>query len=644
MTAASVTGDEIAVVGLAGRFPGAADVAALWRNLLDGVDSVHDHTDEELRALGVSERLIADPGLVRAAGRLDGVTDFDAEFFGVPAAEAALMDPQHRLFLEQARVALDDAGVHDPEVVVGVFAGCSPNRYFLFHLLGNPAVSGADPDDREAQFVTGSGPDHLPGQVAYRLGATGPAIAVQTACSSALVAVCTAAQNLLDYRCDLALAGGASVTEPRFRYSPTGMVSPDGRCRAFDAAGQGSGYGSGVAVLALRRLADALADGDQVYAVLRGWAVNNDGAARAGFAVPGLDGQAAVVAEALAGAELTAADIGYVEAHGSGTLLGDAIEVSALTRAFGPDFDCALGSVKTNIGNLDAASGAAGLVKAVLAVRDGMIPASLHYDTPNPQVDLGGFHVPVKTVPWPGIGPRRAGVSAFGLGGTNAHVIVEQPPLLPARGPAPASVVLPLSARTPAALRSAVAALRSHLAGLVDSADSWFLADVAHTLAGRPSYRHRAAVVACDLPDALTALDTWLADHPRDPDHPPQPHERDAGHPRDSHERDTSLVGAAENQTPVAFMRGNRGDLGDCGDRGDRGEPGTRGASGEPSARVEAERVAELVGVWLGGGEVDWADVEWAEARGGGVDGDGPRRVWLPPYPFQRSRHWIEAP
>ena len=633
LTATGGTGDEIAVVGLAGRFPGAPDVATLWQNLLDGVDAVHDHTDDELRELGVGERLIADPGLVRVAGRLDGVTDFDADFFGVPAAEAALMDPQHRLFLEQARVALDDAGAHDPDVVVGVFAGCSPNRYFLFHLLGNPAVSGADPDDREAQLVVGAGPDYLPAQVAYRLGTTGPAIAVQTACSSSLVAVCVAAQSLLDYRCDLALAGGASVTEPRFRHVVGGTVSPDGRCRAFDAAGQGSGYGSGVAVLALRRLADAIADGDQVYAVLRGWAVNNDGADRAGFAVPGIDGQAAVVAEALAGAELTAADIGYVEAHGGGTLLGDAIEVSALTRAFGPEFSCAIGSVKTNLGNLDAAAGATGLIKAVLAVRDAMIPANLHYDTPNRQVDLGGFHVPVKTQPWPGIGVRRAGVSSFGLGGTNAHVIVEQPPVVPARGVAPEWVALPVSARSTAALRAAVSALRTHLAGLGSAGDEWFLADVAHTLAGRPAFPHRAAVVARDLPGAVSALDTWLAGGPS------------AGLSAGvaaglfPHERDTSLVPEAENQTPVAFMSGSP-------------YPDGAGGSGAGLGAVDAGEVdaanvgdaapgvvGELVGAWLAG-----VDVDWTAAHDAGDTEDGPRRVWLPPYPFQRTRHWIEAP
>ncbi|HZD38027.1 MAG TPA: polyketide synthase, partial [Actinomycetes bacterium] len=459
------TGDEIAVVGLAGRFPGAGDVPSLWRNLCDGVDAVREYTQAELRALGIGEELLADPRHVRAGGRLDGVEEFDAAFFGFDDAEAARTDPQQRLFLEQAWLALEDAG-YDPagdDGTIGVFAGASANRYFLFHLLGNPAVSDAGPDDWEERLLPGAAADYLPAQVAYRLGLTGPAVAVQTACSSSLVAVCLAAQSLADFRCDLALAGGASVAWPRHRHLAGGLVSPDGRCRAFDAAGQGASYSSGAAVVALKRLEDAEADRDRLYAVLRGWAVNNDGAARAGFAAPGVDGQAAVVAEALAAAQVPADGIGYLEAHGSGTLVGDAIEVAATTRAFRESTDrsgyCALGTIKTNLGNLDAAAGAAGLVKAVLAVHHGSIPANLHFERPNPEIDFAAtpFFVPVKTQQWPPPwdgAPRRAGVSSFGLGGTNAHVIVEQastPPEPPA-GAGTGWQVLPLSARGPAEL------------------------------------------------------------------------------------------------------------------------------------------------------------------------------------------------
>ncbi|RLP97993.1 amino acid adenylation protein [Micromonospora sp. BL1] len=507
------TGDEIAVVGVAGRFPGAPDVATFWWNLCTGVDSVHDHTDEELAALGVGPALRADPRHVRATGRLDGVADFDAEFFGFGADEAARTDPQHRLFLETAWEALEDAG-HDPARfpgLVGVYAATSANRYFLFHLMDNPAVVGdVDPDDWEARLVGRQFTDHLPGQVAYRLGLTGPAMAVQSACSSSLVAVCVAAQSLADYQCDLALAGGSTVMWPRHRSG--GLASPDGRCRAFDEAGSGSGFGSGAGVVALRRLADAQADGDRIYAILPGWAVTNDGPDRAGFAVPGPAGQAAAVANALATAEVAPGEVRFVEGHGSGTPLGDAIEVAALHEVYAgaaPAESTALGSVKTNIGHLDAAAGIAGLIKTVLAVRHGVIPPNLHFTRPHPEIDLaaGPFYVPTKARDWPDDGRRVAGVSAFGLGGTNAHVVVEQPPPAePADPPGEGPWLLPVSARTPAALRAALARLRSHLAGAAPA-----LSEVAATLAlGRRAFAHRAAVVAADLPAALSALDVLL--------------------------------------------------------------------------------------------------------------------------------------
>ncbi|SCG74672.1 AMP-binding protein [Micromonospora coxensis] len=508
------TGDEIAVVGLAGRFPGAPDVATFWWNICAGVDSVHEHTDEELAALGIGPGLRADPRHVRAAGRLDGVADFDAEFFHMAAEEAARTDPQHRLFLETAWEALEDAG-HDPSRfpgLIGVYSATSANRYFLFHLMDNPAVVGqVDPDDWEARLIGRQFTDHLPGQVAYRLGLTGPAVAVQSACSSSLVAVCLAAQSLADYQCDIALAGGVNVTWPRYRAG--GLASPDGRCRAFDEAANGSGFGSGVGVVALRRLADAQADGDRIHAVLPGWAVTNDGADRAGYAVPGPAGQAAAVANALAAAEVAPGEVRFIEAHGSGTPLGDAIEVAALHEVYGgaaPAESCALGSVKTNIGHLDAGAGIAGLIKAVLAVRHGVIPPNLHFTRPHPEIDLAGgpFYVPTKVRDWPE-GPRRvAGVSSFGVGGTNAHVVVEQPPPAePVDAVDAPAYLLPVSARTPAALRAALTRLRQHLAGAAPA-----LSEVAATLAlGRRAFACRAAVVAADPAGAVAALDELLA-------------------------------------------------------------------------------------------------------------------------------------
>ncbi|MBM7085879.1 AMP-binding protein [Micromonospora humidisoli] len=516
VAAREYTGDEIVVVGLAGRFPGAPDAATFWWNVCAGVDSVHDHSDAELTALGIGPRLRADPRHVRATGRLDGVTDFDAEFFAMGDEEAARTDPQHRLFLETAWEALEDAG-HDPTRfpgLVGVYAATSANRYFLFHLMDNPAVVGdVDPDDWEARLIGRQSTDHLPGQVAYRLGLTGPAVAVQSACSSSLVAVCTAAQSLADYQCDIALAGGVNVTWPRYRATPGGLASPDGRCRAFDEAAEGSGFGSGVGVVALRRLADAQADGDRIYAVLPGWAVTNDGPDRAGFAVPGPAGQAAAVANALAAAEVAPGEVRFIEAHGSGTPLGDAIEVAALHEVYGgaaPAESCALGAVKTNIGHLDAGAGIAGLIKTVLAVQHGVIPPNLHFTRPHPEIDLAGgpFYVPTKARDWPDAPRRVAGVSAFGLGGTNAHVVVEQPPpAVPVEPSPPRAWLLPVSARTPQALHAALTRLRHHLAGVGPA-----LPEVAATLAlGRRSFARRAAVVAADLAEAVAGLDELLA-------------------------------------------------------------------------------------------------------------------------------------
>ncbi|MFF3854298.1 amino acid adenylation domain-containing protein [Micromonospora sp. NPDC002575] len=597
------TGDEIVVVGLAGRFPGAPDPATFWWNLCAGVDAIHDHTDEELAALGIGPRLLADPRHVRAAGRLDGVADFDADFFAFGAQEAARTDPQHRLFLETAWEALEDAG-HDPSRfpgLVGVYAATSANRYFLFHLMDNPAVVGdVDPDDWEARLVGRQFTDHLPGQVAYRLGLTGPALAVQSACSSSLVAVCVAAQSLADYQCDIALAGGVNVTWPRYRHTPGGMASPDGRCRAFDEAANGSGFGSGVGVVALRRLADAQADGDRIYAVLPGWAVSNDGADRAGFAVPGPSGQAAAVAGALAAAEVDPGEVRLIEAHGSGTPLGDALEVAALHEVYGgaaPAESCALGSVKTNIGHLDAAAGIAGLIKAVLAVQHGVIPPNLHFTRPHPEIDLAGgpFYVPTKARDWPQAARRVAGVSSFGLGGTNAHVVVEQPPPVDAGDPdaaaAPDAVahLLPVSARTPVALRAALRRLRQHLAGASPA-----LAEVAATLAlGRREFGCRAAVVATDLAAALAGLDELL----------------------DSVGLDELPAAAGPAELPAAG-------------------PAELPAADARVAGPDGE-LRDVALDWVAGRDVDWAALH----PEGGV-----RRTGLPTYPFQRQRHWIDPP
>ncbi len=410
----SATDERLAVVGLGCRVPGAQDPETLWRKLCGGFDAIGEH----------------------GFGRLEALEDFDAAAFGMTDSEAALVDPQHRLFLEVARWALEDAGC-DPagtEAQIGVFAGCGADRYRRHHLMGNPALleASASPEQWDELLATGSA-DYLPARVAYALGLTGPAVAVQTACSSSLVAVCQAGQSLLDYRCDVAVAGGAAVVSTRQTGWRGGTLAADGRCRPFDANATGQVFGNGGAAVVLKRLSDAVEEGDFIYAVLAGWAVNNDGAARAGFTTPAVSGQAAVVAEALAVADWDPGDIGFVEGHGSGTPIGDAMEIEALGRAYASMAGDAvpepfLGSAKGNLGNLDAAAGVVGLLKTVLAVREGVIAPTLHFTGFHSDVDFAGAKFTVNTQPCPWPSPRRAGVSSFGLGGTNAHVLVEQAP------------------------------------------------------------------------------------------------------------------------------------------------------------------------------------------------------------------------
>jgi acyl transferase domain-containing protein len=439
-----VSGDGIAIVGLAGRFPGASDVDGYWANLLDQRCSVREFTTDELAAAGVPKRLLDDPRYVRAHGWLSGLDEFDAAHFGYSDAEAALIDPQQRLFLEVAWHAMEDAG-HRPnatDAAVGVFAGASVNRYFLQH------VYQPTPGEPDQLMPPGHAADYLPLRVAHKLGLTGPCVAVQAACASSLAAVCLAAQSLLDYRCDLAIAGGASVastTPSGYLLREGGVLSADGVIRPFDANANGTVYGTGAGAVVLQRLEDVPA-GVPVYAVIRGWAVTNDGARRAGFATPAVAGLASAIAEAMAAAEAGAAEIGYVEAHGSGTPIGDALEVTALGEVFrGGASRCLLGSVKANIGNLDAAAGVASLIKAALAVRHRIIPATPHHTTAHPELDLasGPFEIAVKTGPWPADAPGLAGVTSIGLGGTNVHLV-----LGPTQSPAPQGITrraLPLT-------------------------------------------------------------------------------------------------------------------------------------------------------------------------------------------------------
>ena len=425
------TDEPIAIIGMAGRFPGAADVEALWKNLCDGDESIRAFTPDELRASGVKPAILAQSGYVNAGAVPENADCFAASFFGYTPREAELMDPQQRLFLECAWEALEHAGCDVSRFggAVGVYAGIALNSYFQNNLAPRPELA---PLLGQYSLTIGNEKDFVATRVAHKLGLRGPAIGVQTACSSSLVAVHLACQSLRAGEIDLALVGGGRVRAPLhagYMYVDGGIPSPDGHCRAFDANARGCVAASGVAAVVLKRFRDAQRDGDRIYAVIKSTAINNDGADKAGFTAPAVAGQADVIARAHAAAGITSDTIGYVEAHGTGTSLGDPIEVAALTRAFRATSDrkehCRIGSVKTNIGHLDAGAGVAGLIKTALALDRGAIPPSLNFATPNPQIDFANspFVVNAVLTPWPrGSMPRRAGVSSFGIGGTNAHV------------------------------------------------------------------------------------------------------------------------------------------------------------------------------------------------------------------------------
>ncbi|HEU4559962.1 MAG TPA: beta-ketoacyl synthase N-terminal-like domain-containing protein [Longimicrobium sp.] len=507
------TGLEIAVVGMAGRFPGAPGVDALWANLRAGVESIRRFTDEELAAAGVPESLRTDPAYVPARGALAEVDLFDAAFFGFTPREAQVTDPQQRLFLEVAWEALEHAGYDTARAPgrVGVYAGSSMSSYYL-NLLSRPDVISAAGD---MAVNMGNDKDFLASRAAFKMGLEGPAVVVQTACSTSLVAVHLACQALLGGDCDMALVGGSAAPPHQqvgYLYQQGNILSPDGHCRTFDAQAQGTVGGSGVAVAALKRLEDALADGDTVHAVILASAINNDGSAKIGFTAPRVEGQAAAIRAAHVAADVNPATITYVEAHGTATELGDPIEIEALTQAFRAGTDrtgyCAIGSVKSNIGHLDTAAGITGLIKTTLALRTGEIPPSLHFTRPNPQIDFASspFFVNTTLAKWtpPAGVPRRAGVSSFGIGGTNAHVVMEEPPAMePSPAPSRPEQLLVLSARTESALDAAARRLAAHLEQNPEQA----LADVAWTLQqGRHAFAHRRAVVARTHAEAAQAL------------------------------------------------------------------------------------------------------------------------------------------
>jgi acyl transferase domain-containing protein len=503
--------DGIAIIGMTGRFPGARNLSEFWKNLKNGVESISFFSEPEGAIAGSHSGGPSHPDFVNAAGVLDGIEWFDTAFFGFNPMEAATLDPQQRLLLECAWHAMEDAG-YDPEACqepIGVYAGGAMSTY-LFNLLSNP-------EHREVAgdflVFTGNDKDFLTTRVSYKLNLKGPSIAVQTACSTSLVAVAMACDSLLNHQCDMALAGGVAIRVPQkagYVYQEGQILSRDGHTRSFDANASGTLFSNGVGLVVLKRLEDAIADRDNIRAVIKGTAINNDGSLKVGYAAPSLDAQAEVIAMAHAMAGVDPRTIGYVEAHGTATPLGDSIEVAALTKAFRANTDekkfCALGSVKSNVGHLDTASGVAALIKTVLALEHEAIPASINFTRPNPKIDFAGspFFVNTQLRPWPhGNAPRRAGVHSFGIGGTNAHIVLEEAPASEACASPRSRQPLVLSARSKSALQGVTADFVSHFKQHPDLS----LADVAYTCqVGRREFAQRQVLVCKNSEDAAEAL------------------------------------------------------------------------------------------------------------------------------------------
>jgi acyl transferase domain-containing protein/acyl carrier protein len=506
-------GKDVAIIGMSGRFPGAANIDQFWENLRDGVESISKLSAEELTEAGVDPAALENPNFVPAASVIEDIELFDAAFFGFSPREAESLDPQQRIFLETTWHALEDAG-YDPQTYagsIGVYAGCAMSTY-LYYLQSNPDFMGLL---GYLQIYIGNDKDYLASRVSYNLNLKGPSFSVQTACSTSLLAVAVACGELRDRRCDMAIAGGITIRVPQktgYYFEQGGIFSPDGHCRVFDEGAQGVVFGNGVGVVVLRRLEDALAEGDSIYAVVRGWAVNNDGSGKASFTAPSIEGQAEVISLAQERAHVRPDTITYIEAHGTGTALGDPVEIAALTKAFRARTTrkqfCALGSVKTNIGHLDPAAGSASLIKTVLALQHRQIPASLNCAKPSPAIDFANspFYVNTQLSEWRPAGrrPRRAGISAFGIGGTNVHLVIEEAPAVPLLESRRLHHLLVLSARSGPALESAASNLLEYLKRNPDVRPC----DLSYTYqAGRRAFNHRRALVFQDVDDMRSALE-----------------------------------------------------------------------------------------------------------------------------------------
>jgi thioester reductase-like protein len=608
----------ITVIGLAGRFPGASDIAGLWRNLMQGKESIRLFSQEEMRASGVPPKVYLDPAYIPAKGALDeDIALFDPHFFDMSPREAALVDPQHRAMLECAWEAFEDAA-HDPRAFpgrIGVFAGAGKNTYLLFNLAPQEdLISSAD----VYSILAGNEKDYLAPRLAYALGLQGPSISVQTACSSGLVGVHLACQSLLSGECDMALVGAVAVDVPQFagyHYREGAMLSRDGRCRPFDAGASGTVFGNGVAAVVLRRLEDAVADRDPIRAVILGTATNNDGGRKTAFGVPSLEGQSEVAVEALSVGAVDPATVGYIETHGTGTALGDRIEFDALRTAYGsqPSRSCVLGALKANIGHLGAAAGLAGLIKAVLALEAGSIPPSVGFERPAPELDIerSRFSVNASAQSWPLSGPRRAAVHATAVGGSNVHVVLQQAPSPrpSASGQGDRSYFLFLLS---ASSRAGVHGFAERLSRALRDQPSLSAESVAWTLqVGRRPLAFRKAIVAKDLEELKRALDAI------DP-----AEELQAAADTPSVEQVCgSDVGAELSATWSSSSAAPFDEL----------MPSGLESAG---AREPADQLLALGALWCRGVALDWNV----------LGHPGAARAHLPARPFERVRCWVPPP
>lgn len=597
--------EGVAVIGMAGRFPGARNVHEFWENIKRGVESITYFSKEEARACGVDEQLINDPDYVFASGILEDIEMFDAGFFGFTPREAENMDPQQRLFLECCYEALEDAGYacNDYDYPVGVYAGSNMSYYFLYHLLNKMGVK----DD--LAIAVGNDKDYLATRASYEFNLKGPSINIQTACSTSATAVAMAYEGLLNYHCDMAIAGGSGIKLPQksgYLYQTGFIGSPDGHTRPFDENAYGTVFTSVAGVVLLKRLGDAVRDGDHIYAVIKGMAVNNDGSDKVGFMAPSREGQAEVVAAAQNLAGVNPEDISYIETHGTGTSLGDPIEISALTNVFKQSTQrksfCAIGSVKSNIGHAISGAGVAGIIKTVLALKHEQIPPSINFEIPNSKIDFENspFYVNTYLCSWKSKGkPRIAGVSSFGFGGTNVHTVIEE---------APAAELLPdtrrwklmtISARTPKALDNIII----NLAGHFRNNPGIHFADAVYTLnVGRKEFEHRRAIICSCVEEAVKLLETG------------------EGQNVISGERQNNISGKGENVVSGTVQRGEA----------ENNSGNEMIKSGIPDAK---ETLITLAKLWVNGAPIDWQSFYGGERR---------LHIPLPTYPFERKRHWVE--